>query len=312
MKSTLARLFSPAYMWNTIRVKWKANRLGSNVRVKPYELFKDVKKSATLGELTFAYSDFYTSFGYMNYETASDYYSDSPSTIHQIMLAIFKYNDIVSTSTNHEADVNWVLAQAKEIYGKATKNESYITFPTNEKYDRFDLEGERYSGIIQAKAASLFIRSFKVSGDPVYLDWARESLQACMIPKEENGITRNLENGTLWVEEYASPTPSMVLNGFLFVVIALAEYCDVKEDAELKDFYQKCLTSLITWLPLYRVGNDMLYSMYHWALCNVHYQGIVKYQMDHLYELTDINEFKDWSEFLGKNINWDVFRWLFR
>lgn len=317
MRDFLRRIFISGYGRHTMSVKWKAARIKAKIGGRPFDHFdKDVQKQniERTGFLSVEapnYKPQYYSFAYFDSDTAGRYYADSPTVIHRVMQAIILCNDCLDSDSCTQVESE-ILSQADQIIAEGTWRDGGLYFFTLESYSKFDLSGERYSGILQAKAASLFIRCHHLSGEEKYRVAARAALLACSISTDEGGVARHLSDGLLWIEEYVSPSPSMVLNGFVFVVIALAEYAALYDDHEIAEIYQRCFVTLITWLPYYRVGDDVLYSMYHWDMANVHYLGVQTYQMEHLHQLTENEEVGQFAQFLRRRTDWRIFDLLIR
>ena len=303
------RLLRPTYLLNSIRIKWKAFRLRSTTGVYPYSHFSK-KVDYDLNDISYDvnYQDIYHSFSYFDHDNASKYYKAKPSLIHDIMLGIIAYNDMVK---GHKIDHERLHHNAKNLNRSATYIDGFMTFMIDEDIKKFDLEGKVMSGIIQAKAASLFIRTYVGTKEQNYLNKAKSALLACLRTRSNGGVMLVNPSVKAWVEEYDTDKPSMVLNGNVFVLIAAAEFLHFEEHYDIRKFLDDGLATLLSWLPHYFVGDDMLYSMYTTDLCNVHYVGVQKYQLEHLYRLTRISELKVAVDRLEKNFNPKLFASLF-
>lgn len=298
------RFLNPKYVFNTLIIKARARRLTSSRGPYPYEYFKDRLPISKTPKYALQYVEAYKSLDYFDHTQAQKRHGNKPSITQELILGLTLYNDFLKGSPiSKERFTN--LAHSLEK--RATWLDDEMTFYISEEYPRFDLSGRYGSGIVQGKAASYFLRCFSLTGDEQYKTWARACLKACLRPTREGGVCISLKDDLHWIEEYPSPRPSMVLNGFLFYLIAMAEYLSQFKDATLQKVYEQSLRSVLTWLPAFRLKKGMLYSMYRWNLCNVHYTAIMKYQFDHLHELTAIPIFEEYARWTSQLTDWEVF-----
>lgn len=297
------RFLMPGYLWNTAKIKlssnWKKMTRGSS----PFLFFKDRVEHSWDGKYELNYHDEYQSLSYFDFEEAILFHENNKSVTVDLILALVYHNSRVS----QEAKVE-LLGMAENILKHASETDGVLSFVIDETYDKFGLSGKYLSAIVQGKAASLFIRCYQKTKDASWLDLARKSLNHCDVSVKDGGIKRLLLLDMEWMEEYPSERPSMVLNGFLFWLIALSEYCAVSDDKRYLKILETHLKSAINWLPSYRLKNGLLYSMYRWNHCNVHYMGIMKYQFEHLYQLTGVAIFEEYANLCDHNTNWSIFK----
>jgi len=296
------RFLIPSYVLNTIKIKlsayWKKITKGSY----PYDYFKDKVTDNWDGNYQFSFDEEYTSLTYFDYEEATSYHKDHKSITVDLIRALVYYNSRASLEAKVE-----LLGMAEDILDQALETETSLSFVINEQYLRFDLRETYLSAIIQGKAASLFVRCYLKTNDNRWLESAKKSLNYTAKLVKDGGIKRQLSHNMTWMEEYPSPRPSMVLNGFLFWLIGLGEYCAVSNDKEALTQFESHLRSAINWLPAYKLDSGLLYSMYRWNHCNIHYMSIMKYQFDHLYQLTGITDFAAFSDHCDKHTDWKTF-----
>ena len=275
-----SRFLNLSYLRNTIAIKTWAFVQKVNKGAYPYTYFRNKVQDVTTSlEYTLNFQNHYHSLGYLNNQTAERLHAGERSITQELIVGLVYYNELLE---NKRLPTKYLFDLALKLQKKAYLDGCKMIFYFDESYARFDLSGSYYSGIVQGKAASFFLRCYEISKDEKYKQWAKKCLLSCWIKIEEKGILRTLLNGHHWVEEYPSPNPSMVLNGYLFYIIGLAEYLAFENDKEIKTHMQECLKSVVAWMPKYKSKNGLLYSMYRWNLCNVHYTGIMKYQFEHL------------------------------
>lgn len=270
----------------------------------PYAYFKDKTGEGKTPSYTLKYQQEYISLSYLDFNRAVQLHSGKLSITQQLILGLIYSNEY---SKNDELEVNYLTDLAHKLENEATFSENSMLFFIEETYKKFDLTGTYYSGIIQGKAASFFLRCFEHTKDQSFKLLAKKCLCAAWKSVEEKGVLVRLPHDAVWVEEYPSPRPSMVLNGFLFYIIGLAEYLTFDDDIELKAKLDQCLSSLMSWVPNYKLDEGLLYSMYRWSFCNVHYTGIMKYQFEHLYLLTGLEIFQEYMKFADTLTNWKTF-----
>ena len=298
------RFFDIPYLINTAKIKWRAFRLKSNRKQTPYAYFRKQISPQSVPEVQLKYIDRYHSLNYFNYTDAKKKHASPRSLTQELIIGLALYNQFVD-------DKNFIrqpiLELAKKLEDSAEFKDDNMVFFFNESYNRFDLKGKYSSGLVQGKAASLFIRCFHITNNQKYLDFAKKCLLASNLSLKEGGFERQLDENQKWPEEYPSPTPSMVLNGALFYLIGLSEYLTESKDEILHEKFENYLETILSWMDFYKVKGGLLYSMYRWSLCNVHYTAIMKFQFEHLYKITGLAVFNDFANYTDDLTNWKVF-----
>ena len=132
-------------------------------------------------------------------------------------------------------------------------------------------------------------------------------VNSLQIEKKDGGILIQTPEGLPWIEEYPGEKPSYVLNGFIFCIIALLEYEQLFPNEEIRDFNNKLIESLLRSLPFYQRGKYFKYSRMYPTLSNIEYQGVYVCQFKHLYELTNMDVFKDLFQRYNQTMNWHAF-----
>ena len=186
----------------------------------------------------------YQSLGYFEYKTARAYYRNSDFTISRVIVALTLYNEQGYSSEFHR--------RVDDIVQEGQKSHGLLLFKYKDGFAKFDVTSGYLSGILQAKIASALLRVYHHTRIDNYLELAKAALNACLLSVEEGGPCRSIKGGGKWVEEYPSPTPSMVLNGHIFVLIAFAEYETFGKDDFFQKDYQKLVDSTIAMLPSYK------------------------------------------------------------
>ncbi|MFT4534137.1 MAG: hypothetical protein ACJA1A_001473 [Saprospiraceae bacterium] len=296
------RFLIPSYLLNTTRIKLSANWKKLTRGSYPYTYFKDQVLDHWDGKYELSYQAEYKSLTYFDFEEAKAFHKGNKSITVDLILALVYHDSRSSLESKVE-----LLGMATDVIKQAVDKDNKLSFVIDESYDRFGLSGNYLSAIVQGKAASLFIRCFQNTEDKSWLEMARKSLNHYNVSVKDGGIKRPLAFDMNWMEEYPSERPSMVLNGYLFWLIGLGEYCAVTNDSKYLEVFENHLKSAINWMPAYKLKRGLLYSMYRWNHCNVHYLSILKYQFEHLYQLSNVELFREYAIHCDTNTNWKVF-----
>lgn len=301
------RFSIPAYHLNTVKIKAQAMKFRLSRGLYPYDYFKDKVERKSVNSYNLNYSDAYHSLAYFDLESGLKYHNNNHNLVSQIITSFVMYNDLIERNS---IDHKRFLSSVKELLGQGVFKNDALLFYIDEDYHRFDIKGPYLSAIIQGKMVSLFVRCYRLTEDKDWLDLAKQTLNSYLISSENGGFTTMLDYDMPWMEEYPSPKPSMVLNGFLFWLIGLGEYIAISNDDSFKKDFEEQFNLVISWLPAFKLDNGLLYSMYRWNPCNVHYTAIMNYQFEHIYRLTGVAILKKYSDHLDKYTDWNVFRKL--
>jgi len=300
----MSRFFNLSYVWHTLGIKVRALALKLTRGVYPFDYYKDKTTDFEVSAMVLKYHDNYHSLAYLDYQKAELLHTGNRSVTQDLIVGLAFYNDFIK---DNDLDRDYLVDLSMKLKERADFSEDGMIFYFDEPYVKFDLKGKYSSGIVQGKAASYFLRCYLLTKDDKYKEWAKKCLLSSWQSIDNGGNLRKLPNDHSWIEEYPSPKPSMVLNGFLFYIIGLIEYLTIEEDAEMRLKLDACLNTVLTWTPKFRLKNGLLYSMYRWNLCNVHYTGIMKFQFEHLFMLTGIAVFRDYAKFCDELTDWDTF-----
>lgn len=272
----------------------------------PYEISTLIPKE--MFHFTPTFNHKYIAFSYFDYETSVHYYrKHMTDPIPKIMMALIYYSE----NESKKEFINMVDEIAK--MGQWV-NDSFVFLLENDMGDRYDLPQFYPCSVSQGKAASLFLRAYLHSKKEKYLHICKGIINTFFKPISEGGIHRMVFNDLEWLEEYPDRSqPSMVVNGVVFAIIGLGEYVSIfPEEKKHQELYLSLIKSLRSVLHLYKRGRYLLYELGSWKHCNVHYYGIMTYEFKHLYEQTQMEEFKEFQQFLERNCNWKSFDMLMK
>lgn len=156
---------------------------------------------------------------------------------------------------------------------------------------RFILPAPWSSGISQGVIASAMLRMYQETKEEKYLEIAKGAITYCL--NNNNNLKTDQQAG-FWIEEYPSEKGKGVLNGFLFFMIALAEFSSL---GYFKEEFEEGLKGLLSKIPMYHKGSYIRYASNIPDLCNPWYDKIHYHQLNAMYALTKENVFLKLKEY---------------
>ncbi len=221
--------------------------------------------------------------------------------------ALVCYNDFLLNKDAESLKKYWQQTAQLEKIGEH-KNDCFV-FQYAFDLPMFEVKAPWFAGITQGLCASVFCRAFHLTKNELYKDRAKQSIEAMFIPLEMGGIFCQTNDGFDWIEEYPSvKRRSLVLNGFIFSIIAICEYlilCEKNDVFEKR--LQRLIESLFKTFYHYKRGGNLRYSQFGKSFQNISYQGLVICQFLHLFELTGNKAFKELATMLNLNMNWPAY-----
>jgi len=190
--------------------------------------------------------------------------------------------------------------------------DGYFKLPYEFDYAAFGLKAPWVAGITQALAASLFFRAHLLMPEQGYDKYLEGAIKTMFIPREAGGLLCKTGEGLPWIEEYPSEPPSMVLNGFIFCIVAVIEYAHFSKGAYYKNQSVELLRSLVSELHQYKYGKYIRHNLRHWDLSNLEYQGLYVFQFTHLYQLTGLPLFRELAIELEQAFSWKDFFYFYQ
>jgi hypothetical protein len=192
---------------------------------------------------------------------------------------------------------------ANKLLETSVKSRGAVYFPYCFDFLLHDIEGEKmvapwYSGMAQGVGLSLFVRLYRFTGKDEYLKTSEEVFTSFTHLKEEGDpwVVYVDEFGYLWIEEYPMELPNNTLNGFIFGIYGLYDYCLVNNDKKSEQLLQACLTTIRQYISEFRRESDVsLYCLKHQIQSST-YHRIHAEQLDMLYRISGEPYFKEMSE----------------
>lgn len=117
------------------------------------------------------------------------------------------------------------------------------------------------SAMSQGQAMSVLLRAHRLGGEDRYLETALGALAPMTVATAAGGVQAT-EQGLVVLEEYPTPTPSAVLNGWIFALFGLHELVNVSGEPAARSLFEESCAGLCQLLPRYDAGWWSLYSLY--------------------------------------------------
>lgn len=114
-----------------------------------------------------------------------------------------------------------------------------------------------------------------------------------LILSRDSILKLKYKNYGIWYEEYPSPTPSLVLNGFVSVIISLYEYLLVFKDNLIEEILEQSIKCLLEMLEYFDNGIYLKYDLVTGHPVQQLYYNPHYYEFRQLYKMTsDANFYK--------------------
>jgi len=170
----------------------------------------------------------------------------------------------------------------------------------------YGLEPGWRSGLAQGQAISALIRYYYDTGDTSVLKLIRALERLMMLPESRGGLRVTTRDGGIWIEEYPSNPPSLVLNGFISAVFGLYEFAKLfSNDKTARSQLSAALNSIKTSLHLYDSGD--------WTYLDLRGESHPKsndgYALGYVYQLKTLWEITKDPLFLAASLRWASFYW---
>ena len=140
-------------------------------------------------------------------------------------------------------------------------NDSSIIYLDNYNWPSYKMKAPWRSAMNQGRAMQAFIKAFEKTGDTLYLNLARKSMNTLYTQVKDGGVTY-MDSTGYWYEEYADDnTPqSRVLNGMIVVLQGLSDYYKVANDTGALILFNEGVRSVKNTLQLYDFNGHSNYD----------------------------------------------------
>lgn len=284
----------------------RAYVLGGNSQLTFWHETPAVNDQAFTGELTQYYMTFEQKAHYPGPFDAGgvpllDYHGKvgrqyNPIAVSQYALG--NYNLAQRTEERHYRDgfltnAEWLLHNVQ-----VTKYGTYL-WPHHFDFEYFrPLVAPWYSGLAQGQGLSVLVRAYAVTGRNEYLDMAKRVFQSLTLAIHAGGVQHTDDEGHAWIEEYLVDPPTHILNGFIWALWGIHDYCLLTKEPEAKALLDRYTETILSNLPKYDIGFWSLYELTPQRIKSIaspFYHRLHLVQLEVMYRLTGREVFADYG-----------------
>lgn len=154
------------------------------------------------------------------------------------------------------------LHDASDLYLQkvyACANWALSTQEDNGAWKTFAHKDEKlpYSAMAQGEGISLLLRAYKVSKNESYMVAARKAVSFLLTSIDDGGVAKYEGDDVYFMECLYLP---LILNGWIFAIWGLFDYCKIIDEKPVKDVLCKTLDSLKKKLPAFDTGYWSFYA----------------------------------------------------
>lgn len=160
-----------------------------------------------------------------------------------------------------------------------------------------------YSSMAQGEGISLLVRCYKHTNEKKYLLSAEKAKDFMLKSIENGGTTEYIGDDVYFYESTYMP---LVLNGWIFSIWGIYDFCKLTHDAEALQILNRSLDSLIKKLPDFDIKYWSKYAD-NKSVCSPFYHKLHIEQLKVMYDLfgeSIFNEYaQKWQGYLNKRAN---------
>lgn len=214
--------------------------------------------------------------------------------------------DVAANEHRMKICVDWL-----EKHEELVENER-IVWRNDFDYPRYNLKRGWISSMYQGQAMSLYLRYGQYTNQEDYFVKKTEKIAAFFSTDyRDGGVSRYDKDGNFWLEEYPSPEPSFVLNGFIYTLFGIIDLYRISNNANSKHLMDECFKTLKASLHLYDAGYWSVYDQLHKELASKYYHKNIHIPLlKILFELTNDEIFHRYALRWEKQLN-SPFRYSF-
>ena len=207
------------------------------------------------------------------------------------------YDLYLLSEKKDDAMLRKAVACAEWAIKNQQKDGAWVTFA-------YETPDYPYSAMAQGEAVSLLLRVYQETKDEKNLDAVKKAMEFMLLSFEDGGPTKYEGND---VYLYECPKDPLILNGWIFSLWGLMDYCKMVDDAMAKEVLKRTLATLEKRLPDF---NLRYWSMYEEGkrISSPFYHKLHVAQLNVLYDLTGKEVYKIYAD------KWHKYdkNWLFR
>lgn len=230
----------------------------------------------------------------------------NPTTITQNGLfaySIYKSNNDSKMLDNAVNILNYLISKIDEQTGILYYNFDFKVGGTNET-----LIAPWGSAMAQGQFLSLLSRIYLETKNETYLEFGDKVIKPLTISVEKGGLLANFDKYKFF-EEYPTKNSNYTLNGFMFTLMGLYDFCEATNNTTSCLLYDDGIKTLEYILPFFDYGNISLYHLAYKYDTNLMPHYSEKYHNVHIRQLTLLDEIennkifrkyiKKWKEYLN-------------
>jgi heparosan-N-sulfate-glucuronate 5-epimerase len=204
--------------------------------------------------------------------------------------------DVDTNRSRIHSCISW-LEEKKEAF-----KDSFVW--RSQSNSQYNLPNGWISGMYQGQAISLYLRFYQLVGEESYRETAVKIYNSFKYDYKEGGFKRIDKHGCVWFEEYPSPTPSFVLNGFIYSILGVYDLYRVTKNADAKKLWDLCVHTLEVNIHKYDVWYWSFYDQQKKQLVSYYYQKNVHVPlMQILFLMTNNIVFDKYAHKWKKNLD---------
>lgn len=214
---------------------------------------------------------------------------DSGETIY-FPIAIFQYGlaafDLILLNQGDTNELrSKVLSCANWAVENQEENGGWISFA-------YESPEYPYSSMAQGEAISLLLRAYQLENNEAFLNTAKKAYQFMIIPISDGG-TAKYDGKKVYF--YECPADPLILNGWIFSIWGIMDYCKYFDDVSAKKILNQTLDTLENDLTKFDIG---YWSMYEdgMRICSPFYHKLHIAQLNVMYDLTGKQIYKDYAD----------------
>ncbi len=215
------------------------------------------------------------------------YYVDSGEEIY-FSIGVFQYGlaayDLF-LKTQNDTYKNKVIACAEWAVENQQENGSWVTF-------FFKNKEQPYSAMAQGEGMSLLIRANILTGNEIFAEAAHKAKRFMLMPIRDGGTAEYTDEGIVFYEATYEP---VILNGWIFALWGLYDYCKYFKDSEAGQELGRTLDALKTKLPSFDIKYWSKYEDGR-RICSPFYQKLHVAQLKAMYELFGDEIYNEYAE----------------
>ena len=149
-----------------------------------------------------------------------------------------------------------------------------------------------YSSMAQGEGISLLLRAYLELEERKYLDTVKKAIKFMLLPIDKGGTTKYEGEDVYFYECTDDP---LILNGWIFSLWGVVDYCKYFNDSEVKNILERTLKTLEQKLSDYDIG---YWSMYEdgMRISSPFYHKLHIAQLNIMYELTGKDVYKTYAD----------------